>query len=222
MVTLGQRINLCRERHQQASPFPPESAELLGIESYVAMQSRGMPVAPAAGPADARGCRCRPHAVPAAPRPIEPVVRAVPRRQLGGRKLAGAPIPQGHANAYPIYRLEWQVGRLAAAPAAQLHERRAGRGAAVQLDRDGRTRAVPRAAQRRHEGRDARGQTLESGPEGPAGARRKPTRRRITRSSLPQLPAGPAARRRSADAQKAHAMNEHTRTGVKPRAAGRR
>src|SRR5262249_49376176 len=25
-----------------------------------------------------------------------------------GQKLAGAPIPQGHANGYPLYRLEWQ------------------------------------------------------------------------------------------------------------------
>ena len=31
----------------------------------------------------------------------------------GASSLAGAPIPQGHANAYPIYRLEWQsVGSL--------------------------------------------------------------------------------------------------------------
>ena len=47
-----------------------------------------------------------------------------------GRRLAGAPIPQGHANAYPIYRLEWQsVGlqrRL-----RNWHERRARRCAAV-------------------------------------------------------------------------------------------
>jgi L-cysteine S-thiosulfotransferase len=25
-----------------------------------------------------------------------------------GRKLAGAPVPQGHPNGYPVYRLEWQ------------------------------------------------------------------------------------------------------------------
>ncbi len=30
-----------------------------------------------------------------------------------GKRLASSPIPQGHANAYPIYRLEWQgVGSL--------------------------------------------------------------------------------------------------------------
>ena len=26
-----------------------------------------------------------------------------------GRKLAGTPIPQGHPNGYPLYRLEWQT-----------------------------------------------------------------------------------------------------------------
>ena len=26
-----------------------------------------------------------------------------------GKKLAGAPIPQGHPTGYPIYRLEWQA-----------------------------------------------------------------------------------------------------------------
>jgi len=26
-----------------------------------------------------------------------------------GGKLAGAPIPQGHPNGYPLYRLEWQT-----------------------------------------------------------------------------------------------------------------
>ena len=25
-----------------------------------------------------------------------------------GQKLAGAPVPQGHPNGYPVYRLEWQ------------------------------------------------------------------------------------------------------------------
>ena len=37
-----------------------------------------------------------------------------------GKRLAGAAIPQGHPNGYPIYRLEWQSLGLAAAAAAQL------------------------------------------------------------------------------------------------------
>lgn len=107
VITLGERINLCRTTKQQAPAFAPESEALLGLEAHVALQSRGMPVAPPADPATraaaARG-------------------QALYRQRIGqldlscaqchddrwGRKLAGATIPQAHANAYPIYRLEWQ------------------------------------------------------------------------------------------------------------------
>jgi len=106
-VTLGQRINLCRDRRQQAAAFKPESDELLGLVSYVALQSRGMPVAPADD-----------HRTRAAAEEG----RALYFQRFGqlnlscaqchdrhwGRKLAGAPIPQAYASAYPIYRLEWQ------------------------------------------------------------------------------------------------------------------
>jgi sulfur-oxidizing protein SoxA len=47
VVNLSQRINICRERKQQAAPWKLESEELLSMEAYVAMQSRGMPVTPA-------------------------------------------------------------------------------------------------------------------------------------------------------------------------------
>jgi sulfur-oxidizing protein SoxA len=50
-VNLGTRINLCRERHQGLPPLAPEHAELLALEAAVAMQSRGLPIAP---PPDAR------------------------------------------------------------------------------------------------------------------------------------------------------------------------
>lgn len=112
VVTLGQRINLCRERRQQASPFKPESDELLGLASHVALQSRGMPVAPAEDG--------RTRAVVEEGREL--YFQRVGQLNLScaqchdrhwGRKLAGAPIPQAYANAYPIYRLEWQgVGSL--------------------------------------------------------------------------------------------------------------
>ena len=106
-ITLGRRIDLCRQRMQQAAPLKPESEELLSLESYVAMQSRGMPMAP---PQDA-GTRA------AAARGQQLYRQRIGQLNLScaqchddnaGRKLAGATIPQGHANAYPIYRLEWQ------------------------------------------------------------------------------------------------------------------
>ncbi len=106
-VNLAQRINLCRERKQQLSPWRAESRELLAMESYVALQSRGMPVAP---PDDAR------LKAPTA-RGQQLFNRRIGQLNLScaqchdanwGKRLAGSTIPQGHASAYPIYRLEWQ------------------------------------------------------------------------------------------------------------------
>lgn len=106
-INLGQRINQCRADKQQLPPWRAESRELLAMESYMAMQSRGMPVAP---PLDAR-----------LKQPTERGKQLFNQRlgQLNlscaqchdanwGKRLAGSTIPQGHANAYPIYRLEWQ------------------------------------------------------------------------------------------------------------------
>ena len=107
VMTLGQRVNRCREHHQQAPALAAESDGLLALESFVALQSRGMPVSP---PDDLDT------------RAAAEAGRALFFRRIGqldlscaqchdqnwGRRLAGAPITQGHANAYPIYRLEWQ------------------------------------------------------------------------------------------------------------------
>lgn len=106
-VNLSQRINLCRERHQQAPPLAYESADLLALESVVAHPSRGLPIAP---PDDTR---LQPYRTRGA---------AAYRQRMGqldlscaqchderaGLRLGGSRIPQGHANGYPLYRLEWQ------------------------------------------------------------------------------------------------------------------
>lgn len=107
VINLGERINLCRQERQHAAPLKTESEDLLGIESFVAMQSRGLPVSPPQDP----GTRA------AADNGRELYFRRMGQLNLScaqchdqnwGRKLASALIPQGHANAYPIYRLEWQ------------------------------------------------------------------------------------------------------------------
>ena len=106
-VNLGQRINQCRSGKQRQPPWRAESRELLAMESYVALQSRGLPVAP-----------------PNDPRLKQPTARGEQlfNQRIGqlnlscaqchdanwGKRLAGSTIPQGHASAYPIYRLEWQ------------------------------------------------------------------------------------------------------------------
>ena len=108
VVNLGQRINICRERKQQAAPWKLESEELLSMEAYVAMQSRGMPVTPAQDAATQAS----------AARGKQQYFQRIGQLNLScaqchdqqwGKRLAGSTIPQAHANAYPIYRLEWQA-----------------------------------------------------------------------------------------------------------------
>jgi sulfur-oxidizing protein SoxA len=106
-IDLAQRINICRADRQQATPFAFESKELLALTAYVGRQSHGMPIDIAD---DER---------------TKPFLQAgrdmfnLRQGQLNlscaqchddnwGQKLAGAPIPQGQATGYPLYRLEWQ------------------------------------------------------------------------------------------------------------------
>ncbi|WP_296387660.1 sulfur oxidation c-type cytochrome SoxA [Reyranella sp.] len=107
-IDLEGRINLCRTTHQQAEALAPESDGLLALSAYVALQSRGQPIAP---PDDARLSNLRAEGA-------ELYKRRQGQLNLScanchddhaGRKLAGATIPQGHPTGYPIYRLEWQA-----------------------------------------------------------------------------------------------------------------
>src|SRR5450755_1418444 len=49
-VDLEQRINLCRATHQQATPLPYESRDLLALTAFVAEFSRGIAVETGADP----------------------------------------------------------------------------------------------------------------------------------------------------------------------------
>jgi sulfur-oxidizing protein SoxA len=112
MLNLEQRINACQVANQKAKPFAYESRELLALTTYVARQSRGMPI------------DIRPDVLT---KPALEAGRELFNRKIGqvdlscaqchdqnwGRHLAGNPIPQAHPTGYPIYRLEWQgVGSL--------------------------------------------------------------------------------------------------------------
>jgi sulfur-oxidizing protein SoxA len=107
-VDIEQRINICRTDKQNATPLSYEGKELLALSAYVGRQSRGMPIEVAS---DERS------------KPFLEAGRELFMRRQGqlnlscaqchddnwGQKLAGAPIPQGHATGYPLYRLEWQT-----------------------------------------------------------------------------------------------------------------
>ncbi len=111
-VNLEQRINICQAEHQKARPSAYESKDLLALSAFVALQSRGQPIAP---PDDSRL------------EPFRETGRALYFRRQGqlnlgcnhchddnwSKRLGGNLIPQGHPNPYPIYRLEWQsIGSL--------------------------------------------------------------------------------------------------------------
>jgi len=112
VVTLEQRVNVCRTEQQGAAALAAESNALLGVVALVGLQSRGMPVdvdvSGPAGEAAARG-----EAFFHLRQGQLNLSCAQCHDRLAGQSLAGSRIPQGHANGYPIYRLEWQgVGSL--------------------------------------------------------------------------------------------------------------
>lgn len=107
LVNLEGRINQCRTTQQNAAPHAPESDELLALTAYVAHQSRGLPVTVTIDNAN------RAHFE----RGREFYHRRMGQMNLActhchdrnaGRTLLAETISQGHGNAYPIYRLEWQ------------------------------------------------------------------------------------------------------------------
>jgi sulfur-oxidizing protein SoxA len=107
-VALSQRINQCRQQHQQAAPLRAESQELLALESYVALQSRGLPMAP---PEDARLEPFRQRGEQLFMQRIGQLNLSCAQCHdgLAGRRLASSVIPQAHSTGYPVYRLEWQA-----------------------------------------------------------------------------------------------------------------
>jgi sulfur-oxidizing protein SoxA len=108
LLNLQARINQCRVRYQMQPALPYESDELLSLTADVASQSRGLPLDVSIGGE--------------AQRYFE-VGRDYFFRRRGqlnlacnqchddnwGRMLRGDKISQGHPNAWPGYRLEWQT-----------------------------------------------------------------------------------------------------------------
>jgi sulfur-oxidizing protein SoxA len=107
-VDLEQRINLCRVRHQQATPLAYESRDLLALTAFVALQSRGERIE----------TNIDPQLEPFVAMGRDLFMRRQGQLNLGctnchddnwDKHLAGSAITQAHPTGYPLYRLEWQA-----------------------------------------------------------------------------------------------------------------
>jgi len=101
------RINACRANHQSAPPFAFESKELLALSAYVAHQSKGVPISMREDAATTAFLAAGQQIFERRHGQLN-LSCAACHDDNWGRKLAGATIPQGHPNGYPVYRLEWQ------------------------------------------------------------------------------------------------------------------
>ena len=106
-VNLDQRINLCRARHQQATPLAYESRDLLALSAFVAQQSRGVPITAGTDP----------QLEPFVAKGRDLFLRRQGQLNLGcanchndnwDKHLAGSAVTQALPTGYPLYRLEWQ------------------------------------------------------------------------------------------------------------------
>src|SRR5262249_36814773 len=107
LLNLEGRINQCRERQQGAPPLAYESDELLGLTAFVAYQSRGMPVSVAIDLQNRASFERGRDFYHKRQGQMNLSCSHCHDRNWGG-KLAGETLSQGHGNAYPVYRFEWQ------------------------------------------------------------------------------------------------------------------
>jgi sulfur-oxidizing protein SoxA len=108
VVNLEQKINMCRVDHQNATPLPYESQELLSITAFVSRQSLGMPVAVAVDGAAASSFRRGKKMYETRLGQLD-LGCAACHEQNVGQHLRAEAISQGQINGFPIYRQLWQT-----------------------------------------------------------------------------------------------------------------
>jgi sulfur-oxidizing protein SoxA len=108
LQTLEGQINQCRSAAQNAPALAYESKALLALTAYVAVQSKGMPITVKETPANQEQLKKGRQWFNERMGQLN-LSCAQCHEDRSGLKLGGSLIPQGHPNAYPIYRLEWQT-----------------------------------------------------------------------------------------------------------------
>ena len=107
VLDIEARINDCRVRRQKQRALPRESDDLLGITAYVALQSRSLAVAARIdGPAATAFDRGRMFYNQRHGQMNLSCAQC--HDQNWGKRLYAEALSQGHGNAFPAYKLEWQ------------------------------------------------------------------------------------------------------------------
>ena len=108
LQTLEGQINQCRTSKQGAAALAYESKELLALTTFVATQSKGLPIAIQETPENKKDLQQGRQFFNERMGQLN-LSCAQCHQDRAGLKLGGSLIPQGHPNAYPIYRIEWQT-----------------------------------------------------------------------------------------------------------------
>lgn len=112
LQTIEGQINQCRISSQSMPALGYESKELLSLTALIAFQSKGMPIAVSKNSNNQEFMQKGQKIFNERMGQLN-LSCAQCHEERAGLKLGGSLIPQGHPNAYPIYRLEWQtVGSL--------------------------------------------------------------------------------------------------------------
>ena len=108
LQTLEGQINQCRTSKQGASALAYESKELLALTTFVANQSKGLPIDIQETPQNRKDLQQGRQFFNERMGQLN-LSCAQCHQDRAGFKLGGSLIPQGHPTAYPIYRIEWQT-----------------------------------------------------------------------------------------------------------------
>ena len=108
LQTLEGQINQCRTSRQEAAALAYESKELLALTTFVATQSKGLPIAVQETPQNKKDLQQGRQFFNERIGQLN-LSCAQCHQDRAGLKLGGSLIPQGHPTAYPIYRIEWQT-----------------------------------------------------------------------------------------------------------------
>lgn len=107
-ITLGGRIDQCRQRHQGEAAQGEEGDAVLALGAYLAHAARGAPLAPSTEPGMGRWVQQGGQLWQQRLGQLNLACTHCHDRHAGQR-LGGAAIAQAHPTGYPSYRLEWQT-----------------------------------------------------------------------------------------------------------------